>query len=131
MTKAIPLPISIDDAINDLRLLIALSFIIKPVKGGNPPLLTKDRLKFLELVFINMIVGSKTIKYILKNHHIKKGFKAKIQPTWTIPEKMITMIGSLILIIKNAPNQIFNIVKNPLLRTQNTNKEMGAIFCQD
>ena len=128
-SRATPLPIIINLANFEDTVLTTFSFIINPVNGGSPPPLTKDRLKFLELVCINLTSGAKTTKYIRINHHIRPPETEKIQPIWTIPEKITTKIGIDIELIVIAPNQMFIRVRISLEIIINNMSENGAIFC--
>jgi len=103
---------------------------MNPVKGGNPAPLIKERRKFLELVCIKMMIGPKTKKYINTNHHSVRPDKLKIQPIWTMPEKITINKGEEIVSIVAAAAHTLTALRVHFERNTIATRETGAIFCQ-
>ena len=111
------------------RIFRAFSFIIKPVKGGSPPALIRDIRNSLELTCIYLITGVRIRKYIKTNQTSKYPDNLKIQPIWTIPEKITTKIGLDRLNMVAEATQTLSTLSISFAKRVKAIKEIGATFC--
>lgn len=111
------------------RIFRAFSFIMKPVKGGRPPALIRDIRNSLELTCICLITGVRIRKYIKTNQTSKYPDNLKIQPIWTIPEKITTKIGLDRLNMVAEATQTLSTLSISFAKRIKAIKEIGATFC--
>jgi len=83
----------------------------------------------LELTCMYLMTGARIRKYIKTNQTSKYPDKLKIQPIWTIPEKITTKIGLDRLNMVAEATQTLSTLSISFANKTKAIKEIGATFC--